>query len=64
MEIEKFIEGIKKAYSIDNFYPILIYPKKIQILSYYPLTKDKNKSKTISFNNMLELITHKHGFTF
>lgn len=63
-EIEKFIEGIKKAYSIDNFYPILIYPKKIQILSYYPLTKDKNKSKTISFNNMLELITHKHGFTF
>ncbi len=33
-------------------------------MSYYLLTKDKNKSKTISFNNMLELITHKHGFTF
>ena len=59
-EIEKYLAGVKAAYASDNFYPILIYPNRMNILSYYP--KDKPSHKTISIHKMLELVKHKHGF--
>jgi hypothetical protein len=63
-EIKKYLEGVKLAYHLDNFYPILIYPKQVNILSYYPENnaKDKKNQKTISIHKMLELVKHKHGF--
>jgi hypothetical protein len=59
-EIEKYLEGVRLAYAVENFYPILIYPNKLNILSYYP--EDKKTQKTISIHKMLELVKHRHGF--
>ncbi len=59
-EIEKYLKCVKSAYHPDNFYPILIYPKQVNILSYY--NEDKKNQKTISIHKMLELVSHKHGF--
>ena len=67
-EIEKYLAGVKAAYASDNFYPILIYPSRLNILSYYPQDKPQDKSqdkptqKTISIHKMLELVKRKHGF--
>ena len=67
-EIEKYLAGVKAAYASNNFYPILTYPSRLNILSYYPEDKPKDKSqdkpiqKTISIHKMLELVKHKHGF--
>ena len=59
-EIEKYLAGVRLAYAVENFYPILIYPNKLNILSYYP--EDKKTQKTISIHKMLELVKHRHGF--
>jgi hypothetical protein len=59
-EIEKYLAGVRLAYASNNFYPILIYPSRLNILSYYP--EDKKIPKTISIHKMLELVKHKHGF--
>jgi hypothetical protein len=59
-EIEKYLAGVKAAYNKQNFYPILIYPSRLNILSYYP--EDKKTQKTISIHKMLELVKHRHGF--
>lgn len=59
-EIEKYLEGVKKAYSVKNFYPILIYPSKLNKLSYYP--EDEKNQKTISIHKILELVKDRHGF--
>ena len=59
-EIEKYLAGVRIAYAMENFYPILIYPSRLNILSYYP--EDKKTQKTISIYKMLELVKHKHGF--
>lgn len=63
-EIEKYLAGVKAAYNKQNFYPILIYPSRLNILSYYPENKSKDKisQKTISIHKILELVKHKHGF--
>lgn len=60
-EVAKYLAGVKEAYSVENFYPILIYPHSLNILSYYPEDK-KYQKKTISFNKMLELVKDRHGF--
>jgi hypothetical protein len=59
-EIEKYLAGVRIAYARENFYPILIYPSRLNILSYYP--EDKKTQKTISIHKMLELVKHRHGF--
>lgn len=59
-EVAKYLAGVKEAYSVKNFYPILIYPHKLNILSYYP--ENKKLQHKISFNKMLELVKERHGF--
>lgn len=59
-EVAKYLAGVKEAYSVENFYPILIYPHILNIFSYYP--ENKKYQKTISFNKMLDLVKDRHGF--
>jgi len=68
IEIEKYLAGIKVAYHSNNFYPVLIYPNRMNILSYYPEDKLEDKleykknQKTISIHKMLDLVKDKHRF--
>jgi hypothetical protein len=55
-DVDKYLNNLSRAYSSDNFYPILIYPKQLKILDY------TNTKHTIEFTKILEPINNKHGF--
>jgi len=54
---DQYISNLEKAFSPENFYPILLYPEHLSILTY-------SKNKTISFKKILQPLEHKHNFTF
>lgn len=56
-DIDKYLDNLDNAYSINNFYPVLIYPKHITLLDY-------TKTHIMSFQKLLQPISGKHGFTF
>ena len=57
--VKTFLDGISNAYSKKNFYPVLIYPKKLKILSY-----NQTKERQISVSKILEPVSTKHQFVF
>lgn len=56
-EVNKYLSGVKDAYSPDNFYPVLIYSAKLTVFTY-------TNSHYISINKILEPVKFKHGFNF
>jgi len=54
LDVDKFLEHLPIAYNETNFYPIVIYPKKITILNYNKI------NDTILFRKFLEPISNKH----
>jgi hypothetical protein len=54
-EVKKYLDGCKEAYHKDNFYPILMYPDNLKILTYTGNYK-------ISINKILNPVKHKHNF--
>jgi hypothetical protein len=56
-ETNKYIANLSKAYGSENFYPVLIYPSDITVLSYYT-------NKTLPFKTLLKPLGNKHEFKF
>ena len=56
-ESDKYIANLSKAFNTENYYPVLLFPKHIDILSY-------SKNKQLSFQKLLKPLGNKHGFQF
>ena len=57
--VKLFLDGVSKAYDKNNFYPVLIYPKQLNILDY-----NQKKQHHISIHKILKPVENKHQFVF
>lgn len=56
-DVDKYLDNLEKAYGVNNFYPVLLYPEHLTILGY-------QQNRTISFSKIIKSLYQNHGFQF